>query len=85
MKQLVVMRATSDWPAARRSLLGWEQKQLAEKAGLHPGTVNPMERCGNKSVAGAIRNLEKVQDALEKAGVEITEDGVRLIKKPSRR
>jgi hypothetical protein len=37
-----------------------------------------MERCGAKSVGGVIRNLEKVQDALEKAGVEITDDGVRL-------
>jgi transcriptional regulator with XRE-family HTH domain len=69
---------------AARSLLGWEQKQLAERAGLHPGTVNRMERCGNKSVAGVIRNLEKVQDALEKAGVEITDDGVRFLKKPRR-
>lgn len=67
---------------AARSLLGWEQKELAAKAGLHPGTVNRMERCGSKSVAGVIRNLEKVQTALEKAGVKFTENGVELTRKP---
>lgn len=66
---------------AARSLIGWEQKQLARAAGLHPGTMNRMERAGKARVGGSIKNLEAVLDALEKHGVEITEDGVRLIPK----
>lgn len=69
---------------AARSLIGWQQQQLAEAAGLHPGVMNRMEKAGKRHVGGMIKNLERVQDALEKAGVEITEDGVRLIRKPRR-
>jgi hypothetical protein len=43
-----------------------------------------MEKWGAKSVSGSIKNLEKVLGAPEKAGVEITPDGVRLIKRPHR-
>lgn len=46
--------------------------------------MNRMEKAGKSRVRGMIRNLEAVLDALEKHGVEITEDGVRLIKKTRR-
>jgi ribosome-binding protein aMBF1 (putative translation factor) len=69
---------------AARSLVGWEQKELARRAGLHPGVMNRMERHGAARVTGNIKNLEAVLDALEKAGVEITPDGVRLVGKPRR-
>ena len=66
---------------AARSLIGWEQQALAKAAGLHPGTVNRMEAAGASRVRGSIKNLEAVLGALEKAGVEVTPDGVRLIKR----
>lgn len=69
---------------AARSLIGWQQRQLAEAAGLHPGVMNRMEKAGKSRVKGMIKNLEAVLDALEKHGVEITEDGVRLVRKPRR-
>ncbi len=67
---------------AARSLIGWQQQQLADAAGLHPGVMNRMEKAGKSRVKGMIKNLEAVMDALEKQGVEITEDGVRLVRKP---
>ncbi len=69
---------------AARSLIGWEQQHLAKMAGLHPGVMNRMEKAGKKRVAGIVKNIELVLDALEKAGVEITDDGVRLIGKKGR-
>jgi transcriptional regulator with XRE-family HTH domain len=66
---------------AARSLIGWQQKQLAKRSGLDPATVHRMEKAGDKTVGGPIKNLEKVLNALEKAGVEITSDGVRLVPK----
>jgi ribosome-binding protein aMBF1 (putative translation factor) len=66
---------------AARSLIGWQQKDLAKAAGLHPGVMNRMEKAGKARVRGIIKNLEAVLDALEKRGVEITDDGVRLIHK----
>lgn len=67
--------------SAARSLIGWRQWELAKAAGLHPGVMNCLEKAGKGRVKGMIRNLEAVLDALEKHGVEITEDGVRLIRK----
>jgi transcriptional regulator with XRE-family HTH domain len=66
---------------AARSLIGWEQQQLAKAAGLHPGVMNRMERAGASRVKGQIKNLEAVLEALERGGVEITPDGVRLIRR----
>jgi transcriptional regulator with XRE-family HTH domain len=66
---------------AARSLIGWQQRDLAKAAGLHPGVMNRMEKAGKNRVRGIIKNLEAVLDALERHGVEITEDGVRLVKK----
>jgi predicted transcriptional regulator len=69
---------------AARSLIGWQQKELAKAAGLHPGVMNRMEKAGKRRVGGVVKNIEAVLDALEKRGVEVTDDGVRLIKKPHR-
>ncbi len=64
---------------AARALVGWGQKDLAEAAGLSLPTIQRMETLGlHRSAAG---NVEKVQRALEAAGVEFTDDdapGVRL-------
>jgi hypothetical protein len=59
-------------------------KELAKAAGLHASVVNRLEKFGRRPVSTTIRNLNAVIDTLEKAGVEIFEDGVRLIRKPRR-
>jgi hypothetical protein len=41
-----------------------------------------MERAGEQAPGGLSRNLEAVLKALEREGVEITEDGVRRAGKP---
>jgi predicted transcriptional regulator len=66
---------------AARSLIGWQQKELAKAAGLHPGVMNRMEKAGKSRVGGMVKNIEAVLDALEKHGVEVTEDGVRLVRR----
>ena len=43
-----------------------------------------MEQAGDGYVTARGANLQKVIEALRAHGVEITEDGVRLIKKPRR-
>ncbi len=72
--------------AAARTLIGMEQKQLAEAAGVSTPTLRRMEFC--EGIPGGIRNnLLAIQRALEEAGVVFVFDsedggaGVRL-KKP---
>ena len=67
---------------AARGLLHWSARLLAEEAGVHLSTVQRMERAGGP-VNGNVESVRRVQDALERAGVEfLAEDGcsgVRLI------
>ena len=72
---------TGNQIAAARSLIGWKQKDLARAARLHVGVMNRIEKAGKSRVRGIIKNVEAVLDALEKAGVEITADGVRFTPK----
>ena len=58
--------------AAGRMLAGLEQEQLAAEAGLSPSTVSKIEQ-GQKSVRAA--TLHAVQDALERLGVDVTQNG----------
>lgn len=59
---------------AARALIGWEQEQLAQKAGVAVNTIRRME-----SIEGDIRcnttTLRKVQLALEKSGIEFLNHG----------
>lgn len=58
---------------AARLFLGWEQKDLAEAAGVSLPTIQRMEKLGlERSSAG---NVEKVQKALESAGIEFIPAG----------
>jgi hypothetical protein len=67
-----------------RALAGLEQRQVAARARVDATTLYRMEACGSKPVRGHAGNVESVVEVLRKAGVEITDDGVRLIKKPHR-
>jgi transcriptional regulator with XRE-family HTH domain len=64
---------------AARALLGWSQKHLAVVSGLSLPTIQRMETFGlHRSSAG---NVDKVQRALETAGIEFINDdglGIRL-------
>lgn len=56
-----------------RSILGWSQAELAEAAGLGSATIQSVE--SGKSCN--VRTEEKLTRALSRAGIEVTEDGIR--------
>ncbi len=70
---------------AARGLLHWSERVLAERAGVSISTVQRMERAG-ALVTRDTESGRRVQDVLERAGVEFLADddglGVRL-KAPS--
>ena len=59
---------------AAMGLLGWEGKELAERAGVRPNTVSRAVNGGDVLVS----TLRKLQEALEAGGVEFIPGGVRL-------
>lgn len=59
---------------AARSLLGIDQKVLAELAGLSVPTIQRME-ASSGNVRGVVDSLIKVVTALESAGVELIGEG----------
>lgn len=59
---------------AARALLGIDQKDLAELAGLSVPTIQRME-ASTGTVRGVVDSLTKVVDALELAGVELIAEG----------
>jgi transcriptional regulator with XRE-family HTH domain len=66
---------------AARALAGIEQREVARRARVSINTINRMEKADDKPVRGYAENVERVVNALRKAGVEITADGVRLVAK----
>jgi transcriptional regulator with XRE-family HTH domain len=54
---------------AARGLLGWSQTELAKKAGVAHMTIRRFE-AHEGPVSGNISSLTRVQDALEKAGIQ---------------
>lgn len=69
---------------AARALLGWEQTDLAKKAGVAVSTIRRMESFPGE-VGARTGTLSQVQRALEKAGMEFLDDGspgVRLRRAP---
>lgn len=59
---------------AARSLLGLDQRQLAEASGLSLPTIQRME-ASEGLVRGNVDSLVKVVEALERSGVELIGDG----------
>jgi len=53
---------------AARAMLGWTQKQLAEKSGVGFNTVQRAER-SDGTVLGAVSTVIKLQTALESGGI----------------
>jgi len=61
---------TSQQMRAARALLGIDQRQLADLAGLSLPTIQRME-ASDGQVRGVVDTLVKVISALERAGIEI--------------
>ena len=61
---------TSQQLRAARALLGLDQRQLAELAGLSLPTIQRMEASEGK-VRGVVDTLTRVIEAFERAGVEL--------------
>ena len=59
---------------AARALLGWDQRQLAEAAGVSLPTVQRME-ASDGTVRANVDTLMKVIDALGRAGLELIGEG----------
>jgi transcriptional regulator with XRE-family HTH domain len=58
---------------AARALLGIDQRQLAEMAGISLPTVQRME-ASDGNVRGVIESLTRVVEALDRAGIELIGD-----------
>lgn len=65
---------------AGRSLLGWNPREFAKRAGVDLSTVYRVEASGNATARGQSHTLEKLITALEDRGVEFIDNGVRLTK-----
>jgi transcriptional regulator with XRE-family HTH domain len=59
---------------AARALLGIDQRQLADLAGISLPTIQRMEASGG-NVRGVVDSLTKVIEALDRAGVELIGEG----------
>lgn len=77
------MLTTGNQLKAARALVGLEQKDVAERAGVNVNTIRNMEAAGGGHIAGRAQNVQTVQRVLEEAGIEFLnhgQPGVRLSK-----
>ncbi|MEJ2633018.1 MAG: helix-turn-helix transcriptional regulator [Acidihalobacter sp.] len=65
---------TASQMRAARALLGIDQRQLAEAAGLSLPTIQRMEGSEGQ-VRGNVESLVRVVDALDRAGLELLGEG----------
>ena len=70
---------------AARSLIGWSQEELASAAGISIPTIKRLEATEGW-LGGRQATVQKIQTALEKAGIEFIDEnggglGVRLRKR----
>jgi predicted transcriptional regulator len=63
---------------AARALLGIDQRQLAELAGVSLPTIQRME-ASEGTVRGVVDTLTKVIEAFDRAGVELIGDGAQSL------
>ena len=73
---------TGNMLKAARALAGLTRAQLAAMAEIDVSTISRMESAGPSSVGSHARTVELVIRALRARGAEITDDGVRLMKRP---
>jgi transcriptional regulator with XRE-family HTH domain len=66
---------------AARSLLGWEQNELAVQSGLAISTIRRLEGLRDAPISAQFETVEKIRCAFERAGIEFLGNpnpGVRL-------
>jgi hypothetical protein len=68
--------------SAAMSLIGLKAAALARASKVSPETIIRLQATGHKVVRADPATIEKVIKGLELNGVQITEDGVRLMQKP---
>lgn len=73
---------TGNMMRAARALAGLTSVELARLAGIDQSTISRMEMFGRKTVGGHAGTVDSVMKALREKGVEITDDGVRLTRRP---
>ena len=73
---------TSEQIRAARALKRMDQSSLAEKAGISVETVKRLEKLEGPLISANGKTVAAIQAALEAAGVEFIENGVRLREKP---
>ena len=70
---------------AARGLAGLRRGELAKLAKIDPSTVSRLEAFGDKTVRGQAPTVDAIVSHLRVRGIEIHDDGVRLVKKQPRR
>jgi transcriptional regulator with XRE-family HTH domain len=75
---------TGNMLKAARALAGLRAAQLATLAKIDASTVSRLEGSGHRAVRGQAGTVDAVIRVLKTRGVEITEDGVRLTRRPHR-
>jgi transcriptional regulator with XRE-family HTH domain len=68
--------------SAAMNLVGLKAEALARASNVSPATIIRWQASGRKAVRADAATIHKVVKGLELNGVEITEDGVRLMQKP---
>ncbi len=69
------MLTTGNQLKAARALIGMDQSDLAERAGVNVNTIRNMEAKGRGLLTSGMDVVRKVQLALEAAGVEFLNHG----------
>jgi hypothetical protein len=69
------MLTTGNQLKAARALIGVDQAELAQSAGVHVNTIRSMEASGLEGIAGRAQNVQAVQLALEEKGIEFLNHG----------
>ena len=76
---------TGNMMRAARALAGLTGAELAALADVDPTTVSRIENAKQKPVRGQVATVDAVTRALRARGVEITDDGVRLVKRAGKK
>ncbi len=60
---------------AGRAMLGWDQRRLAQEAGISLPTVQRMEGSDTPTVRGNVDSVVKIIDAFARAGLVLIGEG----------
>ena len=75
------MLVTARQIRAARSMLGWEQNDLATQSGVGISTIRRLEKLKDAPLGANFSTIERIKSAFERAGIEFLGNpgpGVRL-------